>query len=152
MHKISPPKNPPYIPRGAKQDSFTAETWGGLGGPNVESHEGDVQPLAVLASSLAERPDLQVSFVTHAELEKKLRSPGWCDSSSVSTHSASGLLSKALDQTSAEHAKQEMRPTVSLPRKLDDRQITHLICARLKDDRYDFFRGVLGLLPVLFLV
>ena len=35
---------------------------------------------------------------------------------------------------------------------LDDRQITHLICARLKHDLYDFFRGVLGLLPVLFLV
>ena len=35
---------------------------------------------------------------------------------------------------------------------LDERQITHLICARLKYDLYDFFRGVLGLLPVLFLV
>ena len=34
---------------------------------------------------------------------------------------------------------------------LDERQITHLICARLKYDLYDFFRGVLGLLPVLFL-
>ena len=33
---------------------------------------------------------------------------------------------------------------------LDERQITHLICARLKYDRYDVFRGVLGLLPVLF--
>ena len=31
---------------------------------------------------------------------------------------------------------------------LDERQITHLICARLKYDLYDFFRGVLGLLPV----
>ena len=28
--------------------------------------------------------------------------------------------------------------------KVDDRQITHLICARLKYDLYDFFRGVLG--------
>ena len=35
---------------------------------------------------------------------------------------------------------------------LDERQITHLICARLKYDLYDFFRGVLDLLPVLFLV
>ena len=35
---------------------------------------------------------------------------------------------------------------------IDERQITHLICARLKYDLYDFSRGVLGLLPVLFLV
>ena len=35
---------------------------------------------------------------------------------------------------------------------LDERQITHLICARLKYDLYDFFRAVLGLLPALFLV
>ena len=35
---------------------------------------------------------------------------------------------------------------------VDERQIAHLICARLKYDLYDFFRGVLGLLPVLFLV
>ena len=35
--------------------------------------------------------------------------------------------------------------------RLDDRQITHLICARLKYDLYDFLGGVLGLLPVLFL-
>ena len=27
---------------------------------------------------------------------------------------------------------------------VDDRQITHLICARLKYDLYDFSRGVLG--------
>ena len=27
---------------------------------------------------------------------------------------------------------------------LDERQITHLICARLKYDLYDFFRGVFG--------
>ena len=27
---------------------------------------------------------------------------------------------------------------------LDERQITHLICARLKYDLNDFFRGVLG--------
>ena len=27
---------------------------------------------------------------------------------------------------------------------LDDRQITHLICARLKYDLYDFFRGCFG--------
>ena len=32
---------------------------------------------------------------------------------------------------------------------LDERQIIHLICARLKYDLYDFCRGVLGLLPVL---
>ena len=38
------------------------------------------------------------------------------------------------------------------PEKIDERQITHLICARLKYDLYDFFRGVLGLLPVLSLV
>ena len=35
---------------------------------------------------------------------------------------------------------------------VDERQITHLICARLKYDLYDFFWGVLGLLPVLSLV
>ena len=35
---------------------------------------------------------------------------------------------------------------------IDEGQITHLICARLKYDLYDFFRGVLSLLPVLFLV
>ena len=34
---------------------------------------------------------------------------------------------------------------------LDEGQITHLICARLKHDLYDFLGGVLGLLPVLFL-
>ena len=34
----------------------------------------------------------------------------------------------------------------------DEGQITHLICARLKYDLYDFLGGVLGLLPVLFLV
>ena len=33
----------------------------------------------------------------------------------------------------------------------DFRQITHLICARLKYDLYDFSRGVLGLLPFFFL-
>ena len=27
---------------------------------------------------------------------------------------------------------------------LDERQITHLICARLKYDLYDFFRGCFG--------
>ena len=27
---------------------------------------------------------------------------------------------------------------------LHERQITHLICARLKYDLYDFFRGVFG--------
>ena len=30
------------------------------------------------------------------------------------------------------------------PSMLDERQIIHLICARLKYDLYDFFRGVLG--------
>ena len=39
-----------------------------------------------------------------------------------------------------------------LLKTLDERQITHLIRARLKYDPYDFLRGVLGLLPVLFLV
>ena len=34
---------------------------------------------------------------------------------------------------------------------LDDRQTTHLICVRLKHLLYDFFGGVLGLLPVVFL-
>ena len=37
--------------------------------------------------------------------------------------------------------------------KIDERQITHLICARLKYMIYmTFLRGVLGLLPVVFLV
>ena len=27
---------------------------------------------------------------------------------------------------------------------VDERQITHLICARLKYDQYDLFRGVVG--------
>ena len=34
---------------------------------------------------------------------------------------------------------------------LDNRQITHLICVRLKHLLYDFFWGVLGLFPVVFL-
>ena len=34
---------------------------------------------------------------------------------------------------------------------LDDRQMTHLICVRLKHLLYDFLGGVLGLLPVVFL-
>ena len=34
----------------------------------------------------------------------------------------------------------------------DKGQITHLICARLKSDLYDFLGGALGPLPVLFLV
>ena len=34
---------------------------------------------------------------------------------------------------------------------LDDRQITHLICVRLKHFLYDFLGGVWGLLPVVFL-
>ena len=29
-------------------------------------------------------------------------------------------------------------------KKLDERQIAHLICARLKYDLYDFFRGCFG--------
>ena len=33
---------------------------------------------------------------------------------------------------------------------LDDRQITHLICVRLRHLLYDFLGGVLGLLPVVF--
>ena len=36
------------------------------------------------------------------------------------------------------------------PMKLDDRQITHLICVRLKHLLYDFLGGVLGPLPVVF--
>ena len=35
---------------------------------------------------------------------------------------------------------------------LDDRQITHLICARPKHLLYDFLGGVLGLLPVVSLI
>ena len=35
---------------------------------------------------------------------------------------------------------------------LDERQITHLICARLKYDLYDFFRGCSGPASFLFLV
>ena len=35
---------------------------------------------------------------------------------------------------------------------VDDRQITHLICVRLKHLLYDYFRGVLGLLAVVFLI
>ena len=34
---------------------------------------------------------------------------------------------------------------------IDDRQITHLICVRVKDLLCDFWSGVLGLLPVVFL-
>ena len=37
-------------------------------------------------------------------------------------------------------------------RSLDDRQITHLICVRLKHLRYDFLGGILGLLPVVSLI
>ena len=33
---------------------------------------------------------------------------------------------------------------------LDDRQIAHLICVRLKHLLYDSLGGVLGLLPVVF--
>ena len=44
------------------------------------------------------------------------------------------------------------RTESGLTRILDERQITHLICARLKYDLYDFFTAVLGLLPALFLV
>ena len=36
--------------------------------------------------------------------------------------------------------------------KLDNRQITHLICVRLKQLLYDFLGGVLGLLLVVFLI
>ena len=41
--------------------------------------------------------------------------------------------------------------TVRRPWQLEDRQITHLICVRLKHVLYDFLGGVLGLLPVVFL-
>ena len=37
------------------------------------------------------------------------------------------------------------------PVALDNRQITHLICVRLKHLLYDFLEGVLGLFPVVFL-
>ena len=43
-------------------------------------------------------------------------------------------------------------PGEGLQQTLDDRQITHLICVRLKHLLYDFLGGVLGLLPVVFLV
>ena len=33
---------------------------------------------------------------------------------------------------------------------VDERQITHLICARVKYDQYDFFRGVFGPAPCSF--
>ena len=34
--------------------------------------------------------------------------------------------------------------TLNFREQIDERQIAHLICARLKYDLYDFFRGVLG--------
>ena len=37
-----------------------------------------------------------------------------------------------------------LRPDAQRPKSLDELQITHLICARLKYDLYDFFRGCLG--------
>ena len=43
-------------------------------------------------------------------------------------------------------------PDIQRLSKLDDRQITHLICARLKYDLYDFFRGCFGPASSLFLV
>ena len=36
--------------------------------------------------------------------------------------------------------------------KLDDRQITHLICVRQKKILYDFLGGVWGLLPLVCLI
>ena len=39
-----------------------------------------------------------------------------------------------------------------IPQELDNHQITHLICVRLKLLLYDFLGGVLGLLPVVFLI
>ena len=36
--------------------------------------------------------------------------------------------------------------------KIDEGQITHLVCARLKDDLYDFFRGCFGPASCSFLV
>ena len=36
--------------------------------------------------------------------------------------------------------------------KIDDGQITQLICVRLRHLLYDFLGGVLGLLPVVFLI
>ena len=35
---------------------------------------------------------------------------------------------------------------------LDERQITHLVCARLKYDLYDFFRGVFGFASCYFFI
>ena len=35
--------------------------------------------------------------------------------------------------------------SVRSKKRLDDRQITHLICVRLKELQYDFLGGVLGL-------
>ena len=40
----------------------------------------------------------------------------------------------------------------TIPTPIDERQITHLICARLKYDLYDFFRGCFGPASFLFLV
>ena len=37
------------------------------------------------------------------------------------------------------------------PEQLDERQITHLICARLKYDLYDFFRAVWACFLLFFL-
>ena len=48
-------------------------------------------------------------------------------------------------------AKIRVVKTVFLEARLDERQITHLICARLKYDLYDFLGGALGLLPFFFL-
>ena len=42
--------------------------------------------------------------------------------------------------------------TVCRTWQLEDRQITHLICVRLKHLLEDFSGGVLGLLPVVFLL
>ena len=42
-------------------------------------------------------------------------------------------------------------PFLGRPGFLDERQITHLICARLKYDLYDFWGAVLGLFPFFFL-
>ena len=36
--------------------------------------------------------------------------------------------------------------------RLDDSQIAHLICVRLKHLLYDFWAGVVGLLPVVFVI
>ena len=64
----------------------------------------------------------------------------------------SGAVSHCKQRASSASAR---APTVrknSQTQLEDDRQITHLICVRLKHLLYDFLGGVWGLLPVVFLI